>query len=417
MLFRFFDVNVKLFITYIFIQILVLLLIKYKQRRKQIMKRILLIALLATVFTSCKTTKDYLQRSNEDKTLFDIVKKLNKSPNDADALKALPIVFDNVTNLHTNKVAKYSNYKEITRWDKLIDEYTSLQKIYDAVANSNAASTLVTAKNYQTDIYNTKQTAAEDYYNNAIQLLQKEDRDDIKKSYTYFKKADKLVPNFSDAKAKMQEAFEAATVNVLINPVQDNSFFFNSGWGNSGYNYSNEYFQQNLVRELGGQNSSRYPARFYTEWDARRDNVKPDWVVNLTLRNLDIPRPQTYTSQRNVSKQIEVGRDTAGRVIYQTVYATVYTTRQSFTARGEMDINITDANTRRYITSSSVNDDYSWEQETATYNGDSRALSSRDWDIINTRAYNQPSKEEVLNELYRKIYPQVKNKITYAVDW
>jgi hypothetical protein len=381
------------------------------------MKHILPFLVLALAFTSCKTSKDYLQRSNEDKTLFDIVKKLNKSPNDADALKALPIVFDNVTKVHTNKIAKYTNYKEITRWDKLVDEYTALQKIYDAVATSAVASNLVTTVNYQNDIYNTKQTAAEDYYNAAVQLMQSQKRDDIKRAYTYFNKATKFVPNYSDAKIKMQEAFDAATINVLINPVQDNSFFFNTGWGNSGYNYSNEYFQQNLVRELGGQYANRYPAKFYTEWEARRDNIKPDWVVDLVLRNLDIPRPQTSTSQRNVSKQIEAGRDTAGRIIYQTVYATMYINRQNFVARGEMDVNITDASTRRYITSGSYNDDYSWLQETATYSGDSRALSNNDWNLINSRAFNQPTKEEVLRELYRQLYPQVRNKIAYAVDW
>lgn len=371
---------------------------------------------IATI--SCKTSKDYLQRSNEDKTLFDIVKKLNKSPNDADALKAMPIVYDNVTKLHVNKIAKYSSFKEITRWDKIIDEYRALQKIYEAISNSNAANNLVTATNYQPDIDKTKQTAAEDYYNTALPFMQNDNREEIKKAYAYFKKADKLVPNYNDTKVKIQQAFEAATINVLINPVQDNSFFFNTGWGNSGYNYSNEYFQQNLVRELGGQNSSRYPARFYTEWEARRDNVKPNWVVDLVLRNLDIPRPQTNTTQRNVNKQIEVGRDSSGRVIYQTVYATLYINRQSFIARGEMDVNITDANTRRNITSGSFNEDFNWLQEAATYTGDSRALSNNDWNLVNNRNVNQqPTKEEVLRELYRELYPQVRNKIAYVVDW
>lgn len=381
------------------------------------MKHILHILLVALVFTSCKTSKDYLQRANEDKTLFDIIKKLNKSPNDGDALKALPIVFENVTNQHINKVAKYSTYKELSRWDKMLDEYTALQKIYDAVINSPATSNVVTATNYQNNSYTTKQSAAEEYYNTALLLMQNQNRDEIKKAYTYFKKADKYVSNYSNAKIKMQEAFDAATINVLINPVQDNSFFFNTGWGNTGYNYSNEYFQQNLVRELGGQNSSRYPAKFYTEWEARRENVKPDWVVNLTLRNLDIPRPQTYTSQRNVSKQIENGRDTAGRIIYKTVYATIYTNQQSFIARGQMDVNITETTTRKYITSGNYNDEYRWQQETATYTGDNRALSGNDWNLINTQNFNQPTKEEVLNELYRKIYPQVRNKIAYSVDW
>ncbi len=381
------------------------------------MKHILHILLVALVFTSCKTSKDYLQRANEDKTLFDIIKKLNKSPNDGDALKALPVVFENVTNLHVNKVAKYSTYKELSRWDKMLDEYAALQKIYDAVINSSAVSNVVTATSYQNNSYTTKQTAAEEYYNTALLLMQNQNRDEIKKAYTYFKKADKYVSNYNNAKTKMQEAFDAATINVLINPVQDNSFFFNTGWGNTGYNYSNEYFLKNLVRELGGQNSSRYPAKFYTEWEARRDNVKPDWVVNLTLRNLDIPRPQTYTSQRNVSKQIENGRDTAGRIIYKTVYATIYTNQQSFIARGQMDVNITETTTRKYITSASYNDEYRWQQETATYTGDNRALSGNDWNLINTQNFNQPTKEEVLNELYRKIYPQVRNKIAYSVDW
>jgi hypothetical protein len=381
------------------------------------MNRIIQILVLVITLVSCKTSKDYLQRANEDKTLFDIIKKLNKSPNDANALKALPIVFNNVTKNHLAKIEKYSGSNELSRWATIINSYEGLQKIYNEVNTSTTVSGLVKATNYQNDLYNTKQTAAQDYYNNGLQLLISTNRDEIKTAHSYFNKANKLVPNYADAKIKMQEAFEKATVTVLINPVQDNSFFFNTGWGNSGYNFSNEYFQQNLVRDLGGQNASRYPAKFYTEWDARRDNVKPDWVVNLVLRNIDIPRPQTNTTQRNVSKQIEIGKDTTGRIIYQTVYATIFVSRQWITARGDMDVNITDANTRRFITSNSYNDDFSWQQETATYSGDNRALSNSDWNLINSRALNQPTKEEILNELYRKLYPQVRNKIGYAVDW
>jgi hypothetical protein len=204
----------------------------------------------------------------------------------------------------------------------------------------------------------------------------------------------------------------------VINPVQDNSFFFNTGWGNTGYNYSNEYFQQNLIRDLGGKYNTRYPARFYTEWEARRDNVTPQWVVDLTLRNLDIPRPYTNNYSRNASKRIEVGKDTSGRPVYQTVNATLQISQISFTARAQMDVNITDISTRKNISYNSYNDDYQWQEERATYTGDSRALDTNDWALINNSRYNQqPRKEDVLNELYRKIYPQVKNRISYAVDW
>ncbi len=57
----------------------------------------------------------------------------------------------------------------------------------------------------------------------------------------------------------MEQAYENAIVNVMINPVQDNSFFFNSGWGNSGYNYSNEYFQQTLGKGIRGIDNMQIP--------------------------------------------------------------------------------------------------------------------------------------------------------------
>jgi hypothetical protein len=365
----------------------------------------------------CSTNKDYLSRSDNDNTLFDAVKTLKKRSTNTTALNALPVLYNLAQQRNLRKINSYSTSNSLDRWDKIINTYGTLQEMHDAIIENDAASRVVTPVNYSKTIYDLKQQAAADYYNTATESLKKPGRDEAKKAYNYFKKADKLVPGYEDAKLKMDEAFENAIVNVVINPVQDNSYFFNTGWGNSGYNYSNEYFQQTLVRELKGINSSRYPARFYTDWEARRDNVVPDWEVNLTLRNIYIPRPQTYTYSRNASQQIEVGRDTSGRIIYKTVYATVNISRQSFTANADMEINITDLATRKNIVYNTFREDYRWEEEHATYNGDSRALSANDWALVNNSYYNEPRKEDVLNELYRKIYPQVKNKITYAVDW
>ncbi|HNK28829.1 MAG TPA: hypothetical protein PKG65_07900, partial [Ferruginibacter sp.] len=189
----------------------------------------------------------------------------------------------------------------------------------------------------------------------------------------------------------------------------------NTGWGNSGYNYSNEYFQQNLVREL--RNNNRYPARFYTEWEARRDNIQPDWTINLTLRNMNIPRPQEYRDSRGISRRIQSGTDTADRPVYQTVYATLQITRRSLIARADMELNIMDMIERKTISNTSYREDYRWQEEFATYTGDSRALSDNDWRLVNNNTFIEPRREEILRELYRKIYPQVKNRITYVVDW
>jgi hypothetical protein len=373
---------------------------------------------LLLLLVSCSSSKkNYLDRSDTDNSLFDAVKALKKKSSDTAAANALPVLYNAAQQRHIRKIGSYGESKELSRWDKLIEEYGILQNMHDAIIDVDAAHAAVTPVNYGQTMYDLKQRAAEEYYNAATDLLAGPGRDNAKKAYTAFKKAGKFVPEYKDAKSKMDEAYQNAIVNVQVNPVQDNSFFFNTGWGNYGYNYSNEYFQQTLVRELGGKNSSRYPARFYTDWEAGRDNVQPDWVVDLTLRNIYIPRPKSYGYSRTVSKQIENGRDTSGKPVYQNVYATVNITRQSFEARAEMEVTISDVAGHTTIDRRSFREDYNWQEEYGSYSGDSRALSASDWNLINNTRYNEPRKEDVLNELYRKIYPQVKNRIIYAVDW
>ena len=377
------------------------------------MKKIIPAIAVLFLFASCKTSKDYLLRSNEDKTLYDVVKQLNKHADDENASKALPEVYTQVQQKHLDKIETYKSYTDLNRWDKISAEYNMLQNMYEAIANSDAAAKLIKANSYQKQIDSVKQAAAEDYYQIGLSYLQRHSRDDAKLAYSTFKKAGKWVNNYKDIKAKMDFAYENAIVNVLINPVQDNFVFISSGWNN---NFSSDYLSQNLVRDLGGKYASQYPARFYTERETNRNDIQPDWVVDLTLREMDIPRPTFYNYSRNLSKQIETGRDTSGRIIYQTVYATLNIQKQSFNARAQMDINITEVATRKNILYNSYSDTYNWQQEVASYSGDSRALSSNDWTLVNNR-YNQPSKEDIMNELYRGIYPQIKNRISNAANW
>jgi hypothetical protein len=380
---------------------------------KRTLPALLLITSLAII--SCSSSKNYLERSNEDKALQDAIKKLNKSTTDEKALEAIPILYSNIKLAHLAKIKSFGNSTELSRWDKIIREYEYLQDAYDAIINSSSSFKLVNPENFSTQLLETRQAAAEEYYAFAQKEFEMKGRDNARIAYLHYQKAEKYIPGFKDAQAKMDQAYENAIVNVVINRVQDNSFFYNSGWGN-GYNYSNEYFQNTLVRELNN-NNNRYAARFYTDWEERRDNIQPDWNIDLRLRNMDIPQPISYQYNRNVSESVQVGTDTAGKPVYNTVYATLYITRMSFNARADMELIIRDIAAGKNLLYRNFNETYRWEEERATFNGDSRALSSRDWQMINGSGYNTPRKEDVLNELYRKIYPQVKNNIIRSVEW
>ncbi len=380
------------------------------------MNRILPAITLMLIAASCKTSKDYLAHRNEDKTLYNIVKQLNKKPGDELATAALPEVYAQLQQTHLSNIDNYKISTSTNRWDRINSEYSILQDMYSTIINSAVANSLVAAVNYQKQIDSTKEMAAEDYYQLAVEYYNRNNWEDYRKAYTAFKKADGWINNYKGSEAMMDSARKNGTVNIVINPVQDNSFVFNSGWGNNGFNLSSTNFSQNLAMDLGGKNGGRYPAKFYIDWLAQRDNVQADWTIDLTLKNVNLPSPSIYNYTSSSSTEVENGRDTSGRVIYKTVYATLHIQRRSFSARAQMDISVTDEVNKKNILFDTFTDTYNWQQESASYSGDSRALSNRDWELINNR-YNQPNKEDIISELYRGLYPKVKNKIINAVNW
>lgn len=380
------------------------------------MTRFLPAITLLTVLVSCSSSKDYLAHRNEDKTLYSIIKQLNKKPGDELATAALPEVYAQLQQTHLGNIDTYNKSAELNRWDRISSEYHILQEMYNAIINSSTASNLVTAVSYQKQIDSTKQAAADGYYQLAMQHYYGDNWMDARKAYAAFKKADNWISNYNGSRLLMDSAKDRSIVTVVINPVQDNSFFYNSGWSNNGFDVNSANFPQNLMTDLGGKNGGRYPARFYTDWLAQRDNINADWVVDLTLKNVNLPSPNIYNYTRKLSAKVEDGRDTSGKVIYKTVYATLHIQRRSFNASAQMDMSVNDGASKKNILYDTFTDSYNWQQEAASYSGDSRALSNRDWELVNNRYY-QPAQQEVINELYRGLYPQVRNRIIRAVDF
>ncbi|MES2894253.1 MAG: hypothetical protein V4725_19695 [Bacteroidota bacterium] len=373
--------------------------------------------LLAVLLSACGSNKSYLERSNENKSLQDAVKKLHKNPSDAEAMQAVPILYASILKTHLARVASYQTGNDPSRWDNIIAEYSALQDAYSNIVNSTAAFRLVTPENFSSQLLDARHSAAEDYYAAGESYLNRSGRDNAKTAYNYYKKADRYESGYKDVRTKINQAFENSVVDVVINPIEDDRYFFNSGWGSSGLNYSNEYFQRTLVRDLAdNNNNSNYAARFYSDWEAQRANIQVDWAVDLRLRNMNLPQPVRNTYRQNRSKQIQSGTDTAGKPVYQTVNASLNITRMSFVAEAQMDVYIRDLSSQRTISNRSFRENYRWEEERATYSGDQRALTSQDWNMINNSSFYTPRREEVLEQLYRKLYPQVLNSIRYAVD-
>ncbi len=382
------------------------------------MKRFIYITIISALLASCSTGKNVVIKTTEDKALLAAVKKLNKNPNNVELQNALNSLYNDAAKNHLDKIEVYRTLTEVDRWDKIIKEYNALKSLSDVITSSTVANGLIKAPSYSSELQSALQNAASAYYELGESYLNNSNRESFKNAYYAFKKTNDFIPGFKDSREKMDMAYKSSVIKVVINSVKDNSFYYNSiGFNNFGNSFNNDNFQRSLVRDLGGNYSKNSPALFYTDWEAGRENIRPDWEIDLTWLDINIPYPSTNQYSRNISRQIEAGKDTSGKVYYETVHATLHVIRKYFTAYGELECRIMDMDTRNIISNDRFRDQFNFQEEYATYSGDSRALSSNDWALINNNRYQVPGKENILSELYQRIYPQVKNRIYSAVSW
>ena len=379
------------------------------------MKRIVqLLGALASVavLISCGAAGGFTASSREDKDLFKAINAIEKS-NHPEARKDLPSLYQQSIQRHEDKIASYKASTSPERWQKIVTELEALQKIYSALNTSRESGKLVAAQDYAAQLSDAKENGAIEFYDAGVQYLQTDTRQDARKAYQAFQAVNKLYPNYRNTSTLMSEAREKSILDVVINPISSRGYMY----GNRSYRSDN--FQRELVRDLGGSwGNNMSGARFYTDWEARSQDVKPDWIVDLNWDNVYISPMNNRTYTRQLSKQIEIGRDTANRPVYKTVNATLYITQRSINARADMEYRVVDLDKNRNVEWSRIPAYFDVNVEEATYRGDSRALSDYDWALVNnTQSRRYFDESDVMDALYQKIYPQLRNRIDLVTRW
>jgi hypothetical protein len=381
------------------------------------MKHCLPFFALLIILASCGGSK-YSTRGDE-RDLATLVNRLNKKGADDKVIADLQEVYGNAYTSATQRIENYRYDPAPQKWDKIIPELEGLHRMYETVSKSAYAVRLVKPFNVYPQLVATKDSAAADYYQFGSEQLSRQTRENNKEAYYAFQRAQQYVPNYRDAKLQMKEAFDRSIINVLVNQIQYDQFGMGgNNWGWNQYGSRDRQHQANIIRDLGGQNSNSNPARFFDEYQLRSTGAGPDLVIDLVWRNLRFDQPYDQNRSYNRSKQIETGKDTAGRPVYQTVTATVRVTQRQLNADADMNLIITDAVSRTQVKWDQLPANYRYNYEFATYTGDRRALESNDITLIN-RSQNQPlpTKEDAMGEMMQRIYQNLISRIRNAVSW
>jgi hypothetical protein len=381
------------------------------------------IAFIGMLLYSCKTATKAFEKGNYEDAVELAVKKLQKDPSNAEMHAIVKNAYAAVVNKHEANISLYSGSNGDTKYEKIYNEYRKLQDVSDLVRRTPALANVVGASDYSSYVQTYKQKTGQVYFERGLALMERGDKASFRQAYNELRNAYRY-KNDSEVKTKMDEAYNAAVTRVLI-VTNDNYGTYNNGmYGNGMYgsnynNYNMSYklrnFQDELVRNLKFQSNDQF-VQFYTEWDARSNNITPDETLEMRLGNLNIGRSYDNTYSRNVSKEIVVREivykpDSVVRQ-YATVSATVNVTRRTYVSEGDLIVSSRDAS-GRYLWNDMVRADQSWQTEFASYTGDQRALSASDLALINNSGnygYNQTRQENIIDELLRQLQNDALNR-------
>jgi len=369
------------------------------------MRNLVFAALLfAVCILSCKSTKKLYEQGQYDRALYSALDDIRKNPNNTTAAHIIPNAYGEAvakyeSNIHAAKSVGTATAQKL---DNVYQNYAALQKMYNAIAATPAANGLVNAKDYSVELSRAAEDAADFRYEEGMNFLDKGDKLNARKAYESLSVADKYVPGYKDVVERKQEAYDLAITNVVVNKF-DQRFGY--------YSINGSFFENDILRNLNNIGNSYY-SKFYGINQPGAREVRVDQYMELNMYDIWFGSLATNTYNYDVSKTISVPDEAKPKTKTNiTVTATVRVTRRIIDSRGVMDYRITDAATQRMITYDRVASQYTWENLTGSYTGDSRALSDKDMAIIRGAYNNQPS----YDELYRELTRQIMNEFSYRM--
>ena len=379
------------------------------------MKPLRLMLFLGTMFFffSCKTVPKKNVYSSEEMQVSEYLAALRKNIHTDD-------IDEKLVTLYEKKILEYQtendNFLNLSVGDKYMAKAERLKLplnwYNDIITNKAALKILPHPWDPSSLISNYKNNAASEFYKQGLEYLNYNNRAYANKALIEFTKADKIIPGFMDVKQKISEAQKLSIYNVVVKPVNYNNNSFNY-WG-----FQNDFVQDKMVRDLNF--SSYRNARFFTDWEATSRRIQIDKIVeiNLVTFYMGPVSSETKSYQRNTQVQVGSTKSIPSKPVYQSVTATITITSRTMRSNAALECRIYDRINSSNIFFDRFPGNYTWQNQTAKFVGDKRALTQEDLRMLNnSQSQNYPSRNDVATKLINDCYFLLISRIKTGVQF
>jgi hypothetical protein len=357
----------------------------------------------ALLVASCTTGKNALDKGNYDVSVFKAIDRLKSSPNNEEAKYVLQVAYDLALKEHLRKIDEAKVSSDALKWEAILSHYQKINQLSDEINSSPAALNLINnPKKYLAEVEDSKYNAAAGRYNLGINQLNENNNISAKNAYYNFEKAQYFYPNYKDLKNKLNEAYWAAVIKVVVQPVEVNSNY---------YKLSNQYFQDQINQFMANYQQNKFVI-FYSEQQARNQKIVPNQVLRLSFDDFVVG--QTYVKEK-VEKlkkdSVVIGETRANGKVYGTVTATLSIFDKTVASSGLLDLTISDWQTGKIIKRKKLPGTYIWQDQWANYKGDERALTKQELALTKRRETLPPAPASLFVEFTKPIYAQLVEQI------
>ncbi len=388
-------------------------------------KNHILLLFLSLMLMSCHTIKRSFEHRDYDSVVDQFLKLEHYEDDD---LKYFEQAYKSVLARDKEKI---DNLKTLnsdgSKWEQIFDLYTLISKRQNDLLRllplhySDGNKAEIEVFNMSYGLEESRQNAAEVYYEQGLKLLRSGLKSNIRQSVDYFTASKKFYINYKDVNELIAEARIKGTNFALI--VVDYP---------TGLQFPPD-FATGILSSISINNTSEWLKIHYN----KVDSINYDYVIKLNLYQLNLSPDnvkEIITTEQNtiqdgwqyvLDSRGNVKKDSLGNDIkepkYIKVYCDVKETRMNKTAQILGDATLYDAYSKQIMKQSKCSGNAVFNYSYYQINGDKRALSVSTLNKLNYPPQNFPSNYEIidlckkeLTNCYQSFVSANYNQLTYA---
>ena len=342
------------------------------------MKRYILLFIISTILTSCHSVKKSFESRNYD-TVIDLLKK-NKKVSD-DEISMFEKSYKAALERDKEKIVQLKAINNGDRWEEIFDLYTKINTRQNSVMRvipvfySNGNKADIEVFNLSAALEESRQNAAQSYYDQGLKLLNSNNKTSIRQSLDYFNASKKFYINYKDINELMQQALIKGKNYVLLLVEKNPSLLLPPS------------FEQSILDNVKLTQNEQWVNIDYR----RKDNINYDYVVKLNLYDIVVSPDVVKETQNTEEKLMEDGwqyvldprgnvkKDSLGNDIkvpkYTKISCLVKETRMTKSAQVFGDVTIYEAQTKDFIKNQKCTGNAAFDYSYIQLFGDRNAVS------------------------------------------